>query len=392
MADDVPMADAAPSGASLSSASSASPCGPRPCQICMLEPRAAVFTACGHVLLCVSCCQEVVRRRQVRARRARCGRRNRHHRRTSKPELHSLAHTRLFRSQPCPVCRVAVLPDGGWRPLAADRAFARAESFQPALIEPRARAAVAAAAAAADSAAAAAAAAAAAEREPPPVTFLPGPAAPPTAVDRATFTVTSTAVELSGHRVGDLGALALAASMPSSSMKRLVLWNNAISDAGFALLAAGLRGQRTLRWLDAGGNGATDTGAAALAAALPWCSITTLSLADNIVSDAGAASLAGALRDSTSLTSLDLSKNAIGVQGASALAGALRASALVSLLLSVNDVGDDGAAAFAAALQGVAAPPALRMLLLSSCGVGARGAAALADVQRASDGRLELFV
>lgn len=91
-------------------------------------------------------------------------------------------------------------------------------------------------------------------------------------------------------------------------------------------MAAVLIGGATprLRDLDLSFNNIGDTGAIALAAALPMVPrIGSLDLSDNRIGDAGTAALADALLRSPSLGWLSLHTNRIGDKGASALADVL---------------------------------------------------------------------
>ena len=91
----------------------------------------------------------------------------------------------------------------------------------------------------------------------------------------------------------------------------------------------------------------------ALADAVPRCGITTLLLARNRLADAGATSLAAALKKSKSLTAVDLSSNSIGDSGSQALAALLSdLPHLSSLNLSQNPF----SAASEEALRGAALP------------------------------------
>ena len=83
---------------------------------------------------------------------------------------------------------------------------------------------------------------------------------------------------------------------------------------------------------------ANGIGVDALCAAL-----TELQLAEQNVSDAGAASLADALAHNTSLTNIDLTKNKIGAAGAACLAEAMACNTLVvEFELADNPTGDAG--------------------------------------------------
>ena len=170
--------------------------------------------------------------------------------------------------------------------------------------------------------------------------------------------------ELDG--ANDAKALALALSRPAaSSVGSLRVWDCALGDDGAAELVDALFKNAAVHGLE-----------------LSNCSL----------GDAGARSIAGLLRKGyggegaayqPQLTTLDLSDNAIGIEGARALASALALNEhrLEDVSLSGNDdIGDDGAVALGAALaaQSRDGQFALNGVALTSCGIGARGAAAIA--------------
>ena len=79
---------------------------------------------------------------------------------------------------------------------------------------------------------------------------------------------------------------------------------------------------------------------------------TTLVLTSNNIGDDGATALAEALKSNTALATLYLYFNNIGVTGAIALAEVLKNNtALTTLYLTSNNIGDDGAIALAEALE-----------------------------------------
>jgi Ran GTPase-activating protein (RanGAP) involved in mRNA processing and transport len=111
-------------------------------------------------------------------------------------------------------------------------------------------------------------------------------------------------------------------------------------DAEALLVASVLQSGATprLRELDLSFNTIGDSGAKAIAAALPHApQVERLDLSDNRIGDAGAAALANALLRSPSVAWLNLHTNLIGDQGALALANVLpRATQLLWLNLHSN--------------------------------------------------------
>lgn len=95
----------------------------------------------------------------------------------------------------------------------------------------------------------------------------------------------------------------------------------------------------------------------ALADAVARCGISTLLLSRNQIANAGAASLASALKKAKSLTALDISSNDIGDAGIAELSALLPA---VPHLASLNVSHNPFSAASEEALQ-AAAPPSLAL-------------------------------
>lgn len=124
-------------------------------------------------------------------------------------------------------------------------------------------------------------------------------------------------------------------------------------------------------------------GAAMLAPVLscPQLSLTCLSLCDNRLGDAGAAWLARSMRcgstgGSSSLLTLRLSRNSIGDQGARHIAHALSANrSLTTLWLNANEVGPVGAASLA---RGLSFNQSLTRIDLDRNRIADAGAASLA--------------
>jgi Ran GTPase-activating protein (RanGAP) involved in mRNA processing and transport len=162
-----------------------------------------------------------------------------------------------------------------------------------------------------------------------------------------------------------------------SSLQILNLSNNAIGDAGCALLVPALQSMSSLQHLDLSLNEIGAAGCASLAPALQSISsLQILNLSYNDFGDAGCASLAPALQSMSLLHVLDLSHNKFGAAGCSSLASALQSmSSLTALNLSHNDIGDKSCASLATALQSMSS---LCTLDLSYNFIGDAGCAELA--------------
>ena len=96
---------------------------------------------------------------------------------------------------------------------------------------------------------------------------------------------------------------------------------------------------RTLTELNLDGNNLGDAGAIALAAALPsLTALTTLELPRNNIGEMGCVALAKALPSLKALTTLNLEQNPIGDTGGRALAGSLRQTELTVLFLEETNL------------------------------------------------------
>ncbi|EKX35202.1 hypothetical protein GUITHDRAFT_54507, partial [Guillardia theta CCMP2712] len=122
-----------------------------------------------------------------------------------------------------------------------------------------------------------------------------------------------TRLNMGGNKIGDDGLRKLAScfSSPSFSLQHLQLYSNNISDVGGRELLESLRGSTSLRSLDLAGNLLSCDCLLGPELALP-SQLTSLSLAHNLLADAGAEALARCARESSSLTRIDVSGNFMG--------------------------------------------------------------------------------
>ena len=118
--------------------------------------------------------------------------------------------------------------------------------------------------------------------------------------------------------------------------------------------------------------------------------LTSLDLSVNQIGDPGAASLSKALTVNSCLTSLVLSNNWIGDPGAASLAEALKVSTcLTSLYLSRNQIGASGAASLSKALT---VNTCLTSLYLSRNQIGDPGAASLSEALKVNTCLTSLYL
>lgn len=132
-------------------------------------------------------------------------------------------------------------------------------------------------------------------------------------------------------------------------------------------------------------------GAQALGRALRGnTAVTSLNLSCNALGDGGATALAQALRGSTdsALRVLNLSQNKLGDAGAAAIASLMQQVSLEEVALNGNDIGDLGAKSLA---QAVRECSTLRKLWLGDNMIGERGAESLADSLAASSEQIAVL-
>ncbi|KAI9365955.1 hypothetical protein DFJ73DRAFT_152358 [Zopfochytrium polystomum] len=187
-------------------------------------------------------------------------------------------------------------------------------------------------------------------------------------------------LDLSDNRIGSDGSRAIsqALSKNKSNISSLNLSGNAIGNTGAEDLAEMLTKCETLEELHLSLNMISDIGASAIGKALPKSSLKRLVLSENHIGDAGAKEVARGLEIGSRLTSLDLSANWIGTVGAASIAKSLNEnSRLQNLELGRNKLGDAGAKAFA---ESLVTNENLMSLDLSHNKIGDSGGKALAEM------------
>jgi hypothetical protein len=174
----------------------------------------------------------------------------------------------------------------------------------------------------------------------------------------------------------------LRASLQDPSLNVWHLGKNHMGDRGAAIVSKALRKSTKLDLLGMGHNSITDSGIHKIADAMARSKapLRVVCLANNNIGDHGAAALAAAIPFCPELEVLDLRSNSIGPEGAKRLAEALRfGGKLKRLQLGGNQVGDEGAEALAAAW-----PSSLEELALEDSGISDVGAASLAGALKSN--------
>jgi len=126
-----------------------------------------------------------------------------------------------------------------------------------------------------------------------------------------------------------------------------------------------------------------DEGAIGLSKALSTIKpdqVTDITLTRNEIGDEGCAALAAASNDVPNLDVLCMMKNSIGNAGMVAIAEKCKTAPFTCLVLSANNIGDDGLKAFAASVDDDASFKKLNKLYLDRNPIGDEGAIALASV------------
>ncbi len=136
---------------------------------------------------------------------------------------------------------------------------------------------------------------------------------------------TLTSLDVGGNRIGDAGGEALGELLSDCALLSLDCWNNQLGQAGGLAIASAVATNRTLKFLNLGGNSIGFDAVHVLANALGETSsaLTHLGLYGNAVQDDGALSLAAAIESNSALRVLDVGANRIGPRGTCALATAL---------------------------------------------------------------------
>lgn len=200
-----------------------------------------------------------------------------------------------------------------------------------------------------------------------------------------------TLLDLSGNRIMDAGATALAQLIGTSGYTQLValcLRSCDIGPAGAEDLGAAIAKNQYLTHLDMSGMkgitrnhiGARGCQALCQCLALDSQVLCHLNLDENGISNEGCEALAEVLQKNTALQTLSLSSNGIGTPGGERLAAALPLSSVEWLCLSRNSIADTGVSELGKWLAQSSCP--LKYLDISDNQITHRGARNLADSLR----------
>ncbi len=183
---------------------------------------------------------------------------------------------------------------------------------------------------------------------------------------------------MGADRVGASGAAAVASLVAErESLQTVYLGCNGIGPKGAQSLAQALTTNRSVTGLWLKRNGIGDEGAEHLAQMLTVNqTLRTLDLVDNDLTARGLLAIVAAVAKHPSIRHLYLCANALGSAGCAALEPILHADTLDALFLSTNLIGDEGVVQLCAGLR---ANRRLRVLGLSSNGIGPAGARVLVD-------------
>jgi Ran GTPase-activating protein (RanGAP) involved in mRNA processing and transport len=150
-------------------------------------------------------------------------------------------------------------------------------------------------------------------------------------------------LDLSHNNIRNNGVEELAQLTCLTELTSLKLRHNNIFNYGATIIANTLL--KFLTSIDLSHNMIGSEGVTSLAAVMS--ELKELNIANNRIGSEGATSLAKALINNINLTNLNIASNRIPPKGAKSLAEALKSARLVSLDLSKNYIGDNGASYFA---------------------------------------------
>lgn len=203
-------------------------------------------------------------------------------------------------------------------------------------------------------------------------------------------------MHIDGHSIGDAGLVAIAAGLKANKKLHTLRISNdeTIGEKGVTALAGALRGNTTLCVLSVDRCSVGPNGAKALGDALAGNSkLQSLILdGDTQIGDRGAQDLAQCFWEGSALTLVSVVNCGIGAKGACALAGnASKTETIRTLSMYDNpDIGDTGVAGVAMLLG--SAESKLDTLILSRCGIGDKGAEMIAHTLKTNTSLTSLYL
>ena len=161
-------------------------------------------------------------------------------------------------------------------------------------------------------------------------------------------------LDLAGNKITTEGAKKIVEAIQVTKiLQKLNLCNNNISDDGAAAISDSLKINVSLQELNLAGNKITTEGAKKIAEAIQVTkTLQKLNLYNNTISDDGAAAISDCLKINVSLQELNLAENKITTEGAKKIAEAIQVTKILQKLnISNNNISDDGAAAISDSLK-----------------------------------------
>lgn len=203
-------------------------------------------------------------------------------------------------------------------------------------------------------------------------------------------------LRLHNNSIGSRGGSAIASNLQANArLSILVLAHNRLGELAAASFGLTLRYNTALTDLDLSGNPLGDTGIKLFADCLPSNStLRNLHLASTGMGPSGAASLAAAISKGGGLRRVNLGSNPLGPKGFSELASCMASPAvrITHMHLGNSGGGDAGATSIARALRANSGASPLASLYLQSNGIRDEGASELARSIGATDSLSELHL
>ena len=153
-------------------------------------------------------------------------------------------------------------------------------------------------------------------------------------------------ISLTLCNVTNNGAITIAEAIQmNTTLQKLNISNNSISDDGAAAISDGLKNNNSLQELNISRNEITNEGAQYIAEAIQVnTTLEKINVSCNAISDDGAVAIIYSLQFNTSLQELNMSRNKITSEGAEKITEVIQVNTTLKHLdLSINKIADDGA-------------------------------------------------